>query len=157
MQTRLLFCPLAIAVSCLIAPGTVVGQDTTMVATDATPVVVVSQKSPVLAGVLEWLVPTVGYAYAGNWARGVPPAAVRITGFILLAADQFTVFGSPPPCRTQCIVGATMAIGGTIWSIVDAAATASRENGKRRRALRGPPVTLMVVPGRGAVGLRIRI
>lgn len=38
---------------------------------------VVGARSPLVAGLLEFYVPTVGYAYAGDWTRGLLPTAVR--------------------------------------------------------------------------------
>ena len=108
---------------------------------DAPQVVVISEKSPFVAGVLEvFVLPTVGYAYAGNWSRGIPSALVRIVGLGLVVEQQFTIFGKPPPCEGQCVVGAVLYGVGTIWAAIDAAGTAKRENEKRRERAVGVAV-----------------
>ena len=131
-------------------------QDTSRApASNTAQVVVISEKSAVGAGVLEWAIPTVGYAYAGNWSRGIPSALIRIAGGLLVIDQQFVIFGDPPPCEGQCILGGAMALGGTIWAVIDAGGTARRENERRRQAARGP----MVVPtfGEAGPGLSVRI
>lgn len=122
------------------APPAPDGEDTTAVA--------VSDKSPVTAGVLEWFVPTLGYAYAGNWSRGIPPALVRVTGVILIFSQQFVLFDEPPPCRGECLAGVALLLGGTVWAIVDAGNTATRQNARRRASLLGGTV----VPTFGPAG-----
>lgn len=120
---------------------------------DTAQVVSAPEKSPVVAGVLEWVVPTVGYAYAGNWLRGVPPALVRIAGLALVFEQQFVIFGEPPPCTGQCVLGTAMMIGGTVWAIIDAARTATRENERRRTA----PLGATLVPTYGAAGVGLGV
>ncbi len=120
-------------------------------------VVQVTEKSTIAAGLLEWLVPTAGYAYAGNWVRGIPSALARVGGIALYLDDQFTIFGSPPPCEAKCVAGAALAVGGTIWGIVDASATASRENERRRAEATRRTVSLYPRVGRSGVGLGFRV
>ncbi len=123
---------------------------------DAPQVVVISEKSPFLAGALEVLtLPTIGYAYAGNWSRGIPSALVRIVGFGLVAEQQFTVFGSPPPCEGQSQAGLALAVVGTIWAVIDAAGTARRTNEKCRAEAQ----RLALIPtfGAGGPGLTVGI
>lgn len=124
-------------------------------AADSSHVAVRSEKSPLLAGVLEWAVPTAGYAYAGHWSRGIPPELVRFTGVVLVLAQQYVgPFGTRRPCNAQCVIGTGMAVGGTIWAIADAAMTTDRENAKRR----APRSVSVVAPvcGRGGLGLSVR-
>ena len=105
---------------------------------DAPQVVVISEKSPFAAGVLEVLtLPTIGYAYAGNWRRGIPSGLVRLGGVGLVASQQFTIFGDPPPCRDRCVAGAVILGLGTIWALIDAVGTTKRENEKRRERAGG--------------------
>jgi hypothetical protein len=123
--------------------------------TAATQVVVISEKSALAAGVLEWAIPTVGYAYAGNWSRGILPAVVRIGGLLLVIEQQFVIFGAPPPCEGQCILGLAMAVGGTVWAVVDAGRTAGRENERRRSAALG--ATLVPTFGAAGPGLGVSV
>lgn len=116
-------------------------------------VVVVTGKSPFVAGALEIITfPTIGYAYAGNWTRGFPSAAVRILGFALWREQMFW---SPPPCRAQCIAGAIMLYGGWIWAASDAAGTARRTNEElRTEALRG---ALLPTLHGGSLGVQFQL
>ena len=123
-------------------------------ATDSTNFVA-SDRSPTAAVVLEWALPTVGYAYAGNWTRGIPSALVRLAGLATFLDDQFTIFGSPPPCESQCLVGLGIATAGTVWAMFDAARTTTRENDRRRAAATGVSVTTSV--GRRHVGVGLRV
>ncbi|HLL45822.1 MAG TPA: hypothetical protein VK399_03905 [Longimicrobiaceae bacterium] len=87
----------------------------------------VHRRSPLLAGAVEYLVPTLGHAYAGDWERGLPPAGVTVLG----AAGVVAGFGD---CldETGCdlfLAGiATFAAGKLwgIWSAVDAARDRNR-------------------------------
>ena len=102
-----------------------------------------ADKSAVLAGVLEWLVPTVGFAYAGDWKRGLPPAAVTLAGVVLFAATfEFHIF-SESECNGTCTIGLLMAAGGRIWGIIDAVDTAKDFN----RALAQNGLELGLMPG----------
>jgi hypothetical protein len=107
---------------------------------DPPPVVVISEKSPVAAGVLEWVIPTAGYAYSGNWSRGIPSAVVRVAGLVLWFNEASWsgaghVMGEGPSCRTTaCSIGLAAVVGGTIWGVLDAAATTTRGNERRRAA-----------------------
>ncbi len=96
-------------------------------------VVVISERSPVLAGALEvFTFPTIGYAYAGNWRRGIPSGLVRLGGLGLIISQQLTIFGDPPPCRDRCVAGAVIFGLGTIWALIDVVGTTKRENERRR-------------------------
>lgn len=126
--------------------------DTLIVST--TEVVVVSEKSSWAAGVLEWAIPTAGYAYAGNWSRGIPPAIIRISGAVLWFSDLGLDPFADTSCEGACVVGAVLTVGGTIWGVADAAATAKRENKKRRAAaVRG--VGIIPEFGGGRRGVRV--
>ena len=122
---------------------------------DTRQVVVVSEKSALGAAALEWFIPTVGYAYAGSWSRGIPSGLVRVGGLVLMASQQLVLFGEPPPCRDRCVVGAAVFAAATIWAMVDAGRTAGRENEKRRAAASG--VALVPTFGDAGPGLGLRI
>ena len=77
MQARqLILLSLALAVTA--SPPTVVeGQQAT---TDT--VVVSGERFPLVSGVLEFYLPTIGFAYGGDWKRGLIPNAFRVGSFI---------------------------------------------------------------------------
>lgn len=86
-----------------------------------------SQKSVGVAVFLEWLVPTVGHAYAGNWKRGLLPNAVRVSGAVLFAVGLSE--GSSGDLYTgETEMGLIMMAGGTIWAMVRAGRTAKEYN-----------------------------
>lgn len=102
------------------------------------------------AGLLEWLVPTAGYAYAGDWTAGLVPNGVRIGGLVMLFAGYDE---AGEQCGSTCAVGAFAGIAGTIWAIAGAASTAANRSARVRES--GSP--LIVGPSRSgglAVGLR---
>ena len=112
---------------------------------DAPQVVVISEKSPFAAGGLEvFTLPTIGYAYADNWRRGIPSGLVRLGGIGLIVSQQLTIFGDPPPCLDLCVAGTVIFSLGTIWAVIDVVGTTKRENEKRREragAMAGAPST----------------
>jgi hypothetical protein len=124
---------------------------------DAPSVLAISEKSAVAAGVLEWVFPTLGYGYAGDWSRGLPSALVRIAGIFLIIDHQFVIFGEPPPCQGQCILGTVMAVGGSIWAIVDAGRTANRENERRRAAVLGATVVPTYSPSGAGISVHVPV
>jgi hypothetical protein len=114
-------------------------------------------RSPVLAGALELLmpVPTLGYAYAGNWRRGLLPGGVQVLGLFLVSAGVGGVifdglFGGDDDasCGALCPVGATMIVGGRVWATVGAARTA-----RTRNLERGGALSLQWVPTSGGIGI----
>lgn len=147
----------AVACTALLWAGQAGAQDVPTADGDSASVVVVSEKSPVAAGVLEWVFPTIGYAYAGNWTRGLPSGLVRITGAVLIVSQQFVIFGEPPPCRDECVAGAIMLVGGTVWAIIDAGRTASKENERRRASLLGASVAPTFGPAGAGLAFRVPI
>ena len=113
----LIYCPQVMAQG---APGA-----------DTLPPVIGSEKSVTTAALLEaFTVPTLGYAYAGSWARGLPSAAVQLLGVGLALEQQLCLcfFEEPPPCVGRCVVGIALAVGARVWAIIDASLTVKRNN-----------------------------
>ena len=133
------------------------GQEAAQIPDEEPEIVVISEKSAMVAGALEWIFPTVGYAYAGNWVRGLPSAGLRIGGLLLALDRQSVSFGETPPCQGQCVLGLVMAVGGTIWAIVGAGSTARHENDRRRAAARGVQVAPTFGAGGAGVGVRVAL
>ena len=97
------------------------------------------KKSVGLAILFEYLVPTLGHAYAKNWKRGLLPNAVRVTGLILSFNGLILV-----DCLddTDCSydsgtfeAGLVMLAVGTVWAMVRAGNTAKAYNEANRLAL----------------------
>ena len=116
-------------------------------------------RAPVMAGALDFFLPTLGYAYAGDWRRGLLPGGVRIVGvgLIVHGLSKATVdglFGGDADCGSQCSLGLGMVVVGTVWGTVGAARTAHLHN----RNVAGASVSLQpawVGEGPGvAVGVR---
>ena len=92
-----------------------------------------ARKSAWKAGVLEYVVPTAGYAYADAWTEGLLPGAVRVSGTVALLwvmTDALT--GEPgddePPdeCRTMCVYGIAATAVGYVWGVTGAVRAARR-------------------------------
>jgi hypothetical protein len=99
-------------------------------------------RSPLLAGAAEYLVPTLGHAYAGDWERGVPPAGLMVLG-AAAAVIGFQGCVDETGCDVFLAGIATAAAGKLwgIWSAVDAAGDRNRALAARVRAgvARGRP------------------
>lgn len=85
--------------------------------------------SPVAAGVIEWFLPTAGFAYAGDWSRGMLPNVVRIGAWVGLLATSNNPDDS---CEGSCQIWGTAVIGATIWSVIGAVRTAGDHNAGNR-------------------------
>lgn len=83
-----------------------------------------SYKSPALSAALEWAVPTLGYAYAGRWRKGVLPSVLRIGGVVLIVCAYTGQETIPNPY----IAGEVMGVIGTVWAMTGAAHTAKQTN-----------------------------
>ncbi|MDP2957244.1 MAG: hypothetical protein Q8N53_12545 [Longimicrobiales bacterium] len=84
-------------------------------------------KSAWTAGILEYVIPTAGYAYADAWTDGLLPGAVRVSGTVaLLWAMTDALTGEPgdgePPyeCRTGCVYGIVATAVGCVWGVTGA-------------------------------------
>lgn len=116
--------------------------------------VAVSEKSAFAAGAIEWFVPTGGYAYAGDWARGIPPALLRVVGLALFVQGYELGIFSESSCDGSCTAGILLATAGTVWGIAGAAATARRTNERLREEARS---RVSITPVRGPDGTGVRI
>ena len=109
------------------------------------------ERSNVLSGVLELYLPTVGFAYAGDWKRGFLPNAFRVGSIIgLLSTVDFLDSSSD----TAAGLWAIAFLGATVWAVVEAVNTANDRN----RAVRLRRAQLSVAPapfGGVSVGLRL--
>ena len=146
MQVRqLILLSLALAVVAS-QPTVVEGQQAT---TDT--VFVEGERSNVLSGVLELYLPTVGFAYAGDWKRGFLPNAFRVGSIIgLLSTVDFLDSSSD----TAAGLWAIAFLVTTLWAVVEAVNTAN----DRKRAVRAtrPRLSLAHAPFGGvSVGLRL--
>jgi hypothetical protein len=120
----------------------------------AQPSVPVQGKSALAAGALELVLPTVGFAYAGHWARGLPPTLFRVAGVYLALDQQMQVpLGGSGACVGQCTLGLTLAAAGTIWAVIDAAIVAKRSNEERG----GPAARISETPTGGSLGPEIGV
>ncbi len=108
-----------------------------------------ARKSAWKAGVLEYVVPTAGYAYADAWTEGLLPGAVRVSGTVALLwvmADALT--GEPgddePPdeCGALCVYGLAATVVGYVWGVTGAVRAAKRWTPEGSRLTMGwDPVT----------------
>jgi hypothetical protein len=85
------------------------------------------KKSELTAGVLEWLIPIVGHAYAEDAERGLLPAGVSVGGLVLIFAS-----GGETGLLTVGLLGYLI---GRIWGIVSAVETASDFNSNLKTKL----------------------
>jgi len=106
--------------------------------------------SPVAAGLIEWIVPTAGFAYGGDWTRGFLPNAVRIGGLVGILA---TCDGPGDTTGDGCGAFAIVSLAGGIWAIVGAVSTAQDHNA----GVRAATSRLEVSPGpEQSLGLGLR-
>lgn len=85
------------------------------------------KKSELTAGVLEWLIPVVGHAYAGDAERGLLPAGVSVGGLVLIFAS-----GGESGLITAGLLGYLV---GRIWGIVSAVQTGEDFNNNLKSKL----------------------
>ncbi|MBM3712835.1 MAG: hypothetical protein FJW56_05300 [Actinobacteria bacterium] len=85
------------------------------------------KKSELTAGILEWLIPVVGHAYAEDAGRGLIPAGVSVGGLVLIFAS-----GGETGLVTVGLLGYLI---GRVWGIVSAVETASDFNNNLKSKL----------------------
>lgn len=119
-----------------------------------------TEKSPVAAAVFELYVPLTGYAYAGDWKRGIPAAALWAGGVAALAYGAACVTDGPGEgCsearRRAGELGWLAAAISRLWGGVGAYRTAREHH---RAAGTGPnPVLVRRDDGRLGIGLRLPV
>jgi hypothetical protein len=107
------------------------------------------EHSPTASALLEFVFPTAGFAYAGDWHRGFLPNAFRIAATIGVAAQE-----SGDECEDECAVWAVALLGTTVWAMVEAVRTAKDYNA----VIREPASLLLVEPGPyGGVSMGLRL
>ncbi len=108
-------------------------------------------RSPLLAGAAEYLVPTLGHAYAGDWERGLPPAGLAVLGAGITIAGFHDCLDETG-CDLFLAGIATFAAGKLwgIWSAVDAA------RDRNRSLAAGLRPALSVRSGELRVGVSLR-
>jgi hypothetical protein len=111
-----------------------------------------SHHNPVTAGVLEFFsFPTAGFAYAGDWSRGLLPNAFRLGSGIAFAA---TYDDGGDECDDACALWAIAFLGSTIWATVEAANTAKDYNARMRE----PRELVLIEPSpAGGLSLGVRL
>jgi len=93
-------------------------------------------KSAWTAGILEYVIPTAGYAYADAWSDGIVPGVVRVSGTVALLwamADALTGEPGDEPyeCGAGCVFGLVATPVGYVWGVTGAVRAAqawTREN-----------------------------
>ncbi len=98
-------------------------------------------RSPATAAALEWLLPTVGHSYAGNWKRGILPNVVGLAGVgvsfgVYIGCGDFLFGGSSCTAGQDAaiVVGLLVGAAGRLWSVASARDTARDHNrGLRER------------------------
>ena len=111
------------------------------------------ERSNVLSGVIELYLPTVGFAYAGDWKRGLLPNAIRI-GSLIGFFSTVDLFDSSSSSDDAAGLWAIAFLGATVWAVVEAVNTANDRND----AIRVRRAQLSVAPapfGGVSVGLRL--
>ena len=85
-------------------------------------------KSAVAAGALEYLVPTLGHAYAGDWDKGLPPLLVFVAGIaVAIEGSDHCVEGER--CA-MLLAGVATMVTGKVWGIYSAVRLARSSRAK---------------------------
>lgn len=113
---------------------------------------------------LEWFIPVVGHAYAGDAKAGLIPAGVTLGGAALFigGAANCVSFDCEGGAAAAVLGGFVTVVGGRIWGIVSAYQTAGRKNRELRQRLGLEDVvgSLILMPdpaqGRYQVGMALR-
>lgn len=114
-------------------------------------------KSAWTAGVLEGLLPTLGYGYAGSWTDGIVPGVVRMGGAVAMLWGVTETLSREPGdpdagsgCTRKCTWGAVAMTVGWVWGVVGASKTA-------RERPEHPATALARLAPRGRLSLGFRV
>ena len=128
------------------------------------------KKSRFLAATLEWIIPTVGHGYAGDWKEGRPMLYLATAGaYVFFVAGVGGSLGREGDCRTNpgrdcdvlpfvAMAGAATVVASRVWASVSAWKLAKRTNAfyRRRLNLDDAGLSLSVTPG-GQLGLGVSL
>jgi len=84
----------------------------------------VDLRSPILAGYKEWTLPFSGYAYGGDWRKGIVPNILRIGGVAAICVGVAGERLNPVTFTTGFAVGGV----GTIWAVTGAVMVTKHRN-----------------------------
>jgi hypothetical protein len=113
-----------------------------------------TRHSPIVSGLVEFVLPTAGFAYAGDWTRGFLPNAFRVAALIGFGVTADGPEGDVCEGEGACQAWGIAVLGTTVWSIVGAVQTANDHN----RAISDLEGRLFVEPapvGGVSVGFRL--
>lgn len=98
------------------------------------------KKDEIVAAALEWVVPVVGHAYAGDVHRGLIPLAVSGGGLVLTviglsaqSCDYYDAYCGPNGALVG--IGLLTYLGGRVWGVVSAYGAAQDFNAALRQRL----------------------
>lgn len=106
-------------------------------------VYVAERRSPFVAGIIETIIPTAGYAYAGDWKRGFLPNAFRLIATVGADIADGRVENFDTNCRNTCKGWITAVVATAGWGIVGSVMTAREHN---RNVVRNN-AALVLTPG----------
>ncbi len=109
-----------------------------------------SHHSPWTAGVVEWVLPSAGFAYAGDWKRGLLPNAIRVASIVTIVAGAEDDGDS---CGNGCAALGLTVVASTIWAVIGAVNTAHDHNAR----VREPRSFIMGPAPQGGVSLGFRL
>jgi len=120
----------------------------------------VDGRNPWTAGILEGLLPTLGYNYADSWSDGIVPGIVRLGGAVAMFWGLTETLSREPGdpdagtgCTKKCSWGFAVMTLGTAWGVVGAVSAAKNWSGGTPE---GGVATAMVQGQRGfSVSFRI--
>lgn len=110
-----------------------------------------STRSSGLAGALELFLPTAGFAYAGEWTRGLLPNAVRIGSVVGIVSNCDPDRGD----RGTCAAFAGVLLASHIWATVGAANAARDRN--RSMGAAAPGLVVLQGPADGALSVGLQL
>ncbi len=115
-------------------------------------VYVQSRVSPTTAGILEFMIPTAGFAYAHDWKRGLLPNLARVLSVVGMVRSGDVILNDV--CENECKVFQATLVAATIWATIGAVRTANAYNSSAAQ----PRVSAYWAPmpsGRWVLGLRV--